>query len=134
MDSRMSYKKWAVIAALASIVAISCNDAVKNEEQAKFPESNNAPSAPDARAIFAANCASCHNPVKDATGPAMRGALARWNNDSTRIKSFIRNSSKMIADGDPYAVKLYDQWNKAAMYSFPSLTDAELNSLLGLMK
>jgi len=129
-----NYKHFVATALLAGMVAIGCNEGGKQTEQVKFPDNNAAPSAPDAQAIFAANCVSCHHLDRDGTGPALNGALARWNNDTTRIKSFIRNSSKMIADGDPYAVKLYEQWNKMSMYSFPSLTDAELNSLLELMK
>src|SRR5690606_11891829 len=30
--------------------------------------------APDGKAIFQSNCASCHHPLKDATGPALKGA------------------------------------------------------------
>jgi cytochrome c551/c552 len=33
----------------------------------------NATAAPDGKALFQANCASCHNPYKDATGPALKG-------------------------------------------------------------
>ena len=43
---------------------------------------------PDAKAIFMADCASCHNPIKDAVGPALQGALARWDDDRNGIKSF----------------------------------------------
>jgi cytochrome c551/c552 len=28
---------------------------------------------PDGKALFQANCAACHNPIKDATGPALKG-------------------------------------------------------------
>jgi len=33
--------------------------------------------AQDGKALFQANCASCHNPIKDATGPALQGITGR---------------------------------------------------------
>ena len=31
----------------------------------------------DGEKLFKANCASCHNPVKNATGPKMQGVLQK---------------------------------------------------------
>ena len=37
----------------------------------------NVSAAPDGKALFQANCASCHNPYKDATGPKLNGVDGR---------------------------------------------------------
>ena len=111
----------------------SCGNAPEAPSQS-FPAGETVVQAPDAQALFAANCASCHKIDRDAIGPALKGALGRWDNDTARIKSFIRSSTQMIERGDPYAVELYEKWNKTAMYSFPKLKGAELDSLLTLMK
>lgn len=105
-----------------------------NGQEGQQPGTTSAgtPGEKDCRAVFQANCATCHHPMKDAMGPALKGALPRWNNDTARLKNFIRNSGKMIADGDPRATELYDKW-KANMTSFPNLTDAELDCLLEMM-
>lgn len=126
------FRKRSVIAALITAIAVGCTSAPPEQSQQSSTETTIP--TPDAQVLFQANCSSCHNPLRDATGPQLAGALGRWGNDTVRIKSFIRNSTKMIAGGDSYAVGLYNKWNKTAMYSFPNLTDAELDALLTLMK
>ncbi|WP_157976857.1 c-type cytochrome [Taibaiella helva] len=79
------------------------------------------------KALFENNCGSCHNPVKDLTGPSL--AFIPQRRDRKWLKQFIHNSAKLIAEGDPLANCLYERWNKTAMTAFPTLTDAELESL-----
>jgi len=77
--------------------------------------------------IFQTNCASCHNPLKDATGPALAFAPQRLGKEW--MDHWIHNSAEMIASGDPYANCIYNRWGKTAMTAFPSLTRAELDML-----
>jgi mono/diheme cytochrome c family protein len=46
----------------------------------------------------------------------------------------VRNSSKVIASGDEYAVKIYNEYNKSQMLSYPSYTDAQILSILAYVK
>ncbi|HRW76688.1 MAG TPA: cytochrome c, partial [Saprospiraceae bacterium] len=64
--------------------------------------------------LFKANCAQCHNRnMKDnLTGPALGGVQERWAGREELLYGWIRNSQSVIASGDPYAVDLYNTWNK----------------------
>jgi cytochrome c551/c552/uncharacterized integral membrane protein len=84
--------------------------------------------AQDGKAIFQANCASCHNPVKDATGPALKGALERAPSKEW-MYNWVKNSAAVIASGDKYANDIYNKWNKTAMTSFPNLSHEEIDAL-----
>ncbi len=85
--------------------------------------------APDGKALFQANCASCHNPLKDATGPALKGVTGRVPNKEW-IYKWIKNSAAVIASGDKYANDLYNKWNKTAMTAFPSLSNEEIDAIV----
>ncbi len=70
--------------------------------------------AADGAALFKANCASCHNVAKDATGPWLKGARERipagdW------IYGWISNSQ---AASDPYAKSIKAKWNNVQMTGF----------------
>lgn len=88
-----------------------------------------ATAAPDGKALFMSNCASCHNPLKDATGPALQNIdktfpSKEWGYD------WIHNSAKLIAAGDPTAVAIFNKYNKTAMTAFPQLTTEEIDAIL----
>jgi mono/diheme cytochrome c family protein len=74
-------------------------------------------------ALFSANCKACHRVDKVLVGPALKDVHNRAPSIDW-IKSFIKNSSGVIASGDDYAVKLYNQYNKTQMTAFTSLKDA----------
>ena len=91
--------------------------------------SNFSSSAQGGKAIFQANCASCHNPIKDATGPALQGVDKRVPSKEW-IYNWIHNSAKVISSGDKYANDLYNKWNKTAMTAFPQLSNAEIDAVI----
>jgi mono/diheme cytochrome c family protein len=84
--------------------------------------------APDGKAIFQSNCASCHNPLKDATGPALKGADTRVPSKEW-LHKWVRNSASVIASGDKYANDLYNKWGKTAMTPFPNLSEEEIDAV-----
>ena len=91
--------------------------------------------APDGKALFKQNCASCHNKnMKSAmTGPALGGVEQRWADagyGNEELYAWIRNSQAVIASGNDYAVNLFNTWNKSVMTSFVNLTDDEVAELL----
>jgi mono/diheme cytochrome c family protein len=85
--------------------------------------------AQDGKALFQANCASCHHPIKDATGPALQGIKQRAPSQDW-IYKWIKNPATVIASGDKYANEIYLKWNKTAMTAFPSLTTAEVDAII----
>ena len=84
---------------------------------------------PDGKALFQANCAACHNPIKDATGPALKGVSGRVPNKEWLYK-WVKNSAAVISSGDKYANEIYTKWNKTAMTAFPALTNEEIDAII----
>jgi cytochrome c551/c552 len=74
--------------------------------------------APDGKALFMSNCASCHNPVKDATGPALQN-IDKTFPTKDWVYDWVHNSAKVIASGD-----------KTAMTAFPQLQKEEIDAIL----
>jgi mono/diheme cytochrome c family protein len=83
--------------------------------------------------LFDANCKTCHRVDKKLVGPALAGVYDRAPSIDW-IKSFIHNSSAVIASGDKYAVDLYNQYNKTQMTAFTSLKDADIMNILAYVK
>jgi mono/diheme cytochrome c family protein len=86
-------------------------------------------SAQDGKALFQANCASCHNPLKDATGPALKGRAATLPSKEWLYK-WVHNSAALIASGDKDANDVYNEYHKTAMTAFPNLTNAEIDAII----
>ncbi len=45
----------------------------------------------DGKALFKQNCASCHHPAKNLTGPALQGAKAKWEAAGDDIYAWVKN-------------------------------------------
>ena len=85
--------------------------------------------AQDGKALFQTNCASCHNPIKQVTGPALKGVTSRVP-DSKLLHAWIKNNAAVLASGNKYFTDLYSQFNKTPMNAFPNLSDAEIDAIL----
>jgi cytochrome c551/c552 len=85
--------------------------------------------AQDGKALFQANCASCHHPTKIVTGPALQGVTERVP-DTKLLHAWIRNNGAVLASGNKYFNDLFVQYNKTPMNIFPTLTDGEINAIL----
>jgi len=86
--------------------------------------------AQDGKALFQSNCASCHNPFKVITGPALKGVSERIP-DKNLLHAWVHNSSKVLASGNPYFNNLFNTYNKTAMTVFGnSLTDADIDAIV----
>jgi cytochrome c551/c552 len=83
--------------------------------------------AADGEALFKANCASCHKPDKDFTGPALKGARDR-EPSKTWVYNWVHNST-LVIQTDAYAKGLYATW-KAQMTAFPNLKNEEIDAIL----
>src|SRR4051812_48781638 len=69
--------------------------------------------AADGQALFKANCASCHKPDKDFTGPALKG----WKDREPAgwIYKWIASPQGMIEAGDKHAVELFARFKPTVM-------------------
>jgi cytochrome c551/c552 len=84
--------------------------------------------AADGAALFKANCASCHKPDKDFTGPALKGWKDRvpagdW------IYKWVNNSGD-LRESEPYAKALFAKWNKVQMTAFTALKKDEIDAIM----
>jgi mono/diheme cytochrome c family protein len=77
--------------------------------------------------LFKANCAQCHAFNDVVVGPALKDVHKR--RPISWLIPWIRNSSKMVASGDKYSVKIYNQYQKQQMPSF-QLSDDEIKQLV----
>lgn len=84
------------------------------------------------KAVFNANCKTCHKLDQKYIGPALRGATDR--NSAAWVKTWIANSQAVIASGDSYAVALYKEYNNSVMPSYAFLSDAELDGVLAYIE
>ncbi|MBC6610762.1 c-type cytochrome [Hymenobacter sp. BT507] len=78
-------------------------------------------------ALFKGNCAQCHAVNEKVVGPALAGITKR--RPMSWIIPWIKNSSKVVASGDAYAVKLFNEYGKQQMPSF-ALSDDEIKSII----
>ena len=82
-------------------------------------------------ALFKGNCAQCHAIHTKEVGPALAGITER--RPVSWLIPWGKNSSKVVARGDAYAVKLFNEYGKQQMPSF-NLTDDEISSILAYIE
>ncbi|QJW91863.1 c-type cytochrome [Spirosoma taeanense] len=82
------------------------------------------------KALFTNNCAQCHAVTEEVVvGPGLKGIMQRTPGREW-LHKWIRNSSAVIASGDPYANQVFNKFQKIQMSSFPNLTDADIDGIL----
>ncbi len=82
--------------------------------------------AADGEALFKANCANCHKPLEDYTGPKLQGARARQPNLEWAYK-WVNNVNSML-ETDPYAKGLLAKYG-SRMTQF-NLPKADIKAIL----
>jgi cytochrome c551/c552 len=75
------------------------------------------------------NCAACHNPLKDATGPALQN-IDKTFPSKDWVYKWVHNSASLIAANDPTAVAIYNKFNKTQMTAFPQLAPEDIDAIL----
>ncbi|HEX5555437.1 MAG TPA: c-type cytochrome [Chitinophagaceae bacterium] len=80
--------------------------------------------------LFQTNCASCHNPIKPMTGPALQGVSETIPGGMDWIYDWVHNSSKVIASGDKYANNLFNTWGHVQMTHFPQLSNTDIDDII----
>ncbi|WP_344974235.1 c-type cytochrome [Compostibacter hankyongensis] len=81
------------------------------------------------KTLFQANCATCHNPIKPMTGPALQGVVKDIPGGMDWVYDWVHNSSKVVASGDPYANQIFNQWGKVQMTAFPQLSKEDIDNI-----
>ncbi len=87
---------------------------------------------PNGEKIFNQKCARCHKIFSDFTGPALKGVNDR--RPKKWLKKWIKNSSAVIASGDKYGKKIYNEWDQTDMPAFPGLSDKDIEAVLDYIK
>jgi mono/diheme cytochrome c family protein len=90
--------------------------------------------AQDGKALFSANCATCHALDKQLTGPALRGVEGRgpWT-DRKNVVKWVHNPGGFIPT-TPYTQQLAAQYNGQIMPAFPQLGESEIFAILDYIK
>lgn len=84
-------------------------------------------------ALYKANCTACHAIDRKVVGPALAGVWDRWESEE-KIVAWVQNSSKLIASGDAYSNKIFNEYNKSVMSAFPQLSASQVMDILIYIK
>lgn len=84
--------------------------------------------------LFKQNCSVCHSTgTETVTGPGLSNVISRVPGGDW-LHKYIKNSRKMIASGDPYAVKI-NRNSRGIMTIFEStLSDEEIDAIIDFIK
>jgi mono/diheme cytochrome c family protein len=85
------------------------------------------------KALFNANCKSCHRVDQKLIGPALQGVTGRAPSIQW-LKDWIHNSAKVVASGEPYATALFAEYKGSQMTAFTSLTDEQIMNILAYVE
>lgn len=83
----------------------------------------------EGKKLFKANCAACHAVDRKMTGPALKNVWERWESQE-KIISWTQNSAALIASGDAYANKIFNEYNRSVMSAFPQLSGDQIVSII----
>ena len=78
--------------------------------------------------LFNTHCAACHKMDKKLVGPPLQDVIELQGAEWT--KKWIYNSKALIDAGDPHAVEIWEEYNRAAMPGYQFLKDEELNDII----
>ncbi|MEC7186293.1 MAG: c-type cytochrome [Bacteroidota bacterium] len=80
------------------------------------------------KSLFNSNCAACHQLNRKAVGPALRGVTDKY--DKEWLYKWIKNGTQMIKDGDPQAVAIWEEYNRAVMTNYPQFSNQDIDNIL----
>lgn len=90
-------------------------------------------SAQDGKALFKNNCASCHNPTKDGTGPKLAGVIndEYYQSDMNRLYDWVHNPPKYMKEPRYAAMKAKFG---SEMTPFPQLKNEEIDAIFAYVE
>jgi cytochrome c2 len=84
-------------------------------------------------ALFKAKCTACHKLDARMTGPAL-GPIVTSETDDKWLTKWIQNNQSLIAAKDPKALKIYNEYNQAAMTVFADLSDGDVSNIIAYVR
>ena len=86
--------------------------------------------AQEGEALFKSQCATCHQPHKDMTGPKLYEVRQKWEDGGAQEGSIYQwvNNWQVAAANDSYA-RERAQWSPTAMSLFPDLTHEQIDAI-----
>ena len=84
-------------------------------------------------AIFKAKCTACHKLDQRMIGPAL-GPQLESETDDKWLTKWIQNNQALIAAKDPKALKIYNEYNQAAMTVFGDLSDGDVSNIISYVR
>jgi protein SCO1/2 len=79
--------------------------------------------------MFRTRCAACHTIGKgDSVGPDLAGLTTR--REKAWVARYLREPEKMLAEKEPIATALYEQYKQVRMPNL-ALSDDEIGAILG---
>lgn len=79
------------------------------------------------KAVYLANCASCHHLKGNLTAPSLAFLLSRRNRQW--LLDYSRSNVRLLWRGDPYTCFLFNRYKMSPMPIFPELSDADLEGV-----
>lgn len=81
--------------------------------------------------LFKTNCATCHKPLENSTGPKLQGVRQKWADGGAKEGEIFQwvHDWQVAAAQDPYANSVANS-RPAAMSKFPTLTDEDITAIL----
>jgi len=90
----------------------------------------------DGKAIFQSKCASCHNPLRDATGPKLGGVLGSdfYGGDIKKIAHWAYNVNNLVK-ADPHYVALQKQYGSImTQFNAESLPEKDIAAIFNYVE
>lgn len=84
--------------------------------------------------LYQQHCTACHKIQGKLVGPQLGGVNEKYAGDEEWLYAWIKNAPGMIASGDPKAVQLWEDNNKAAMSAFTFLEDSDIDNILAYVQ
>ncbi len=89
------------------------------------------PDLENGKNVFRANCAACHKPDKDVSGPALQGILDRAPEPALNwYIAFMSNEYSLVKAGDPYTLALRERWRNIPWFHPNELSTKDLLDVL----
>lgn len=107
------------------------------QEQITMKDSPEASAWKEGKDLFKSNCAACHNPKAEGTGPALKGSLERWTaageykgkTGEQWMREWVRNWNEPVNAGYKYAVDMANS-RPSQMNVFATLSDEDINLII----
>ncbi|TVR79424.1 MAG: cytochrome C [Chitinophagaceae bacterium] len=103
------------------------------EPAEEFADAEIGPDIEHGRRLFSSQCASCHGINRALIGPKMYGSEDNWENRDDLYR-WVRNSQELIREGHPYAVQIFEEWNRSVMPAFPLLSNDDIDAIFAYVE